>query len=641
MRQLLFLLIPMMLIGTAMASGPTAPQVTVKNVPVVVGDENVIAPVVYPPYRTPVISSVDEIGDTIKIGTTWYEDQANGTIGRMIARDSEGYLHLAWMNGLDNGANTRHIYYNFVSSSGEQGWPGTGIQVDNAQRAGYNCLDVTPDGICLPAFHQTVPPSAVNRTAVANDILPRAGGFLAWEVPDQPPPGIIDPIVWPRMQVDSHNRLHVVSTQNSASGVIQNVYYIPGTYDGAFSVTFPTGPTAWTWVDTTRTISIDVATSSVSDRVAFAWPHLRLDPPDTTTNQSNNDIFLLVDADGLNIDFSDPLNLTNFVPPDPSLLPDSARADKDSLRAYTDVSVFFDHNDYVHVAFTTHIYKAFENMVYYYSFIWHWTEQYPDRMSLVANGNFVDNYGSVPGAWNRTVQRPSLGENLSNGNLYCAYQLFDTDTLRYSAGGFASGEVYVTVSTDGGLTWAQGTNVTNTLTPENALAGECLSELDPSMAKVVDDYCHLIYVLDTDAGFVVQTEGTWTLNNVYYHRVPITAIPTTPLLPDTIPFHWYDTVGVDPGYDPTQIVKVFDLKQNYPNPFNPTTAITFSLDRLGTATLDVFNLKGELVCNLASGTFAPGRHTVAFDGTNLASGIYVYRLKMDEQTLQNKMVLLK
>jgi len=141
------------------------------------------------------------------------------------------------------------------------------------------------------------------------------------------------------------------------------------------------------------------------------------------------------------------------------------------------------------------------------------------------------------GSWNMKAQRASLGQDPTTGNLYCSYQVFDVDTMAQSAGGWPSGEVYVSVSEDGGMNWAVGTNVTETITPNNAAPGQCFSETYPSMAKVVDGNCHILYVLDKDAGAVNQTEGTWTLNDVIYHKVPVDLIATTPLVEQNIPFH--------------------------------------------------------------------------------------------------------
>ncbi|MCX6640705.1 MAG: T9SS type A sorting domain-containing protein [bacterium] len=514
----------------------TPPKSSIINLPVLNGSEEVNAPVIYPPYpQFNSSNSTDEIGDTMRVGTTWYGNQHNGTVGRMIVKDDDGYIHVAWMNGLDYSATSRHIYYNFVSSSGVQGWLQTGVQVDNSQRAGFTTLDVYPGGLAIVNFHGTQQGQTNPITANACDILPRIGGFLTWDVPNQPPPGMVNQVIWPKMQIDHQDRIQFISEESTpAAGDPQRMVYSWGTYvPSSFSITYPTTNT-WTYVDTTMTIAAEVATSEVSNRVAFAWTHPR--GGEATRNQYNNDIYYLVDDDGVNPNFANALNLTNFIPPDLSFLPDTALAEMDTLRAYTDVGAFFDQDDYLHLVFTTPAYYELEGLISIASsLIWHWSEQYPQEFHLVANG--WAGLAAAPGAWNRNAQRPCLGQNATTGNLYCVYQQFDQNPDRISQGGYPSGEIYISVSTDGGLSWSVGTNVTQTATPDNAPPGACLSEVTPSMAKTVDNYCHLLYVLDRDAGNILQTEGTWTLNQVYYHRVPITQIPVSPLMQNTIPFH--------------------------------------------------------------------------------------------------------
>lgn len=70
----------------------------------------------------------------------------------------------------------------------------------------------------------------------------------------------------------------------------------------------------------------------------------------------------------------------------------------------------------------------------------------------------------------------------------------------------------------------------------------------------------------------------------------------------------------------------FALEQNYPNPFNPSTTIEFSLLQHGFVTLKVYNLLGEEVANLLEAHKPAGRHSVNFDASALASGLYYYTL---------------
>lgn len=86
---------------------------------------------------------------------------------------------------------------------------------------------------------------------------------------------------------------------------------------------------------------------------------------------------------------------------------------------------------------------------------------------------------------------------------------------------------------------------------------------------------------------------------------------------------------------------VFSLGQNYPNPFNPTTSIDFALPVPGHVTLGVYNILGGKVATLVSGTKAAGRYTVTFDGGQLASGVYFYKLEAPDFSDMKKMILVK
>ncbi|MDD5089121.1 MAG: T9SS type A sorting domain-containing protein, partial [bacterium] len=93
---------------------------------------------------------------------------------------------------------------------------------------------------------------------------------------------------------------------------------------------------------------------------------------------------------------------------------------------------------------------------------------------------------------------------------------------------------------------------------------------------------------------------------------------------------------VEPGM-PTE----WNLSQNYPNPFNPSTEIRYAVPRAEQMTLKVFNLMGQEVATLVSGVTQPGNYRVTFDGTGLASGLYVYRLETESFSASHKMLLMK
>jgi len=83
------------------------------------------------------------------------------------------------------------------------------------------------------------------------------------------------------------------------------------------------------------------------------------------------------------------------------------------------------------------------------------------------------------------------------------------------------------------------------------------------------------------------------------------------------------------------------LLQNYPNPFNPGTVIEFQLHHAGEVSLSVYDVLGREVAVLANGTLNAGTYRVPFDGRQLASGIYYYRLVAGSFIESKRMLLVK
>jgi hypothetical protein len=85
----------------------------------------------------------------------------------------------------------------------------------------------------------------------------------------------------------------------------------------------------------------------------------------------------------------------------------------------------------------------------------------------------------------------------------------------------------------------------------------------------------------------------------------------------------------------------YDLLQNYPNPFNPSTAIEYQIPQDGFVSLIVYDILGNEVRVLVNEQQPTGKYKISFDATDLASSIYIYRLKVNEYTTTKKMLLLK
>jgi len=85
----------------------------------------------------------------------------------------------------------------------------------------------------------------------------------------------------------------------------------------------------------------------------------------------------------------------------------------------------------------------------------------------------------------------------------------------------------------------------------------------------------------------------------------------------------------------------YRLSQNYPNPFNPSTTFEFALPVAGSYRLAIYNIQGQLVDLVEGRTDAPGVFHYEWDGSDHASGVYLYRLEAGEFSRTRKMLLLK
>ncbi|MCB0303474.1 MAG: T9SS type A sorting domain-containing protein [Calditrichaeota bacterium] len=186
-----------------------------------------------------------------------------------------------------------------------------------------------------------------------------------------------------------------------------------------------------------------------------------------------------------------------------------------------------------------------------------------------------------------------------------------------------SQDIYAAYSPDYGQTWSV----------PFALAGEPgVVEQFPQLGEmeVVNDSVrvNLLYQIDTNPGRNVTTgtvESDFSWCPMVYKELVID--PQYPL-----------GIGDDPR---AGIAAGFELKQNYPNPFNPSTTIEYDLKQAAKVTLEVYNLLGEKMLTLVNGKQNAGSHRVEFDAANLASGIYFYKLSVDNVSATKKMMLMK
>ncbi|MDP4197784.1 MAG: alpha-amylase family glycosyl hydrolase, partial [Bacteroidota bacterium] len=190
------------------------------------------------------------------------------------------------------------------------------------------------------------------------------------------------------------------------------------------------------------------------------------------------------------------------------------------------------------------------------------------------------------------------------------------------------------VSSSGSVfAYRRWTNNQNVFTVANMGASSVTAILSIPVARLSFDTMKVFYLTDllngtVQSGRLKDFESLHVSLNQYSAKIF--------LLADTA----MAVVGVEPQNAST-IPEKFDISQNYPNPFNPLTVIKYSVPHAGNVTLKVYDILGKEIATLFDGYSQAGTFSVEFDGQGLASGIYIYSIRFNGQSLSKKMILLR
>jgi len=178
------------------------------------------------------------------------------------------------------------------------------------------------------------------------------------------------------------------------------------------------------------------------------------------------------------------------------------------------------------------------------------------------------------------------------------------------------------------------------------LRGVQLTILDAGQSepeKLVNEKLEMVYgaQADTLKVGILDLDGRTTIasGRTALIRIPASISVETALVADGQ--YQAFAASISGATTVSQTPNDFNLDQNRPNPFNPSTEISFSLAYSCRATLTVYNIAGQRVAVLADGVLSAGQHTYLFDGSNLGSGVYLYRLETDGYIEARKMLLMK
>ena len=192
---------------------------------------------------------------------------------------------------------------------------------------------------------------------------------------------------------------------------------------------------------------------------------------------------------------------------------------------------------------------------------------------------------------------------------------------------------------------------------------------DPAIAVDEDDFIVTAWVDERDGRRrifrqiydfnLVRSGGNWSISRSI-HEFAIS--PTVAASSNAAWFAWcapdesgrnvyaaqvsYMWVDVDDDERPETLPGQYQLGQNYPNPFNPTTTIAFTLPQRERIRIDIYDILGRRVANIADDIYEAGTHSVTWDGRDadgkaVAAGVYFYELKGSAFQTTKKMLLIK
>ncbi len=578
--------------------------------------------------------------DYIQVGRTFYDLQTNASIGRRVYLHNDGTVSVTWTTDPDGAAGftSRGSGWNYYGGSSFLRAGNTnGSRVEN-YRAGWPSIGILPNGQEFIVAHDATNGGfrIAKNDSKGSENWTTGPAILKW--PDGQRP------IWNRTAANG-NTLHLICNFSDSSspgdprvitlnGVRGPMMYSRSLDGGA---TWDKENTILPGYDSTRIVSgggdnysIDVngdVVAIVSGGLADDVILWKSTDNGTTFTRTIVDSFPYAPFNGLQLALDTPQ--TN----DGSL--DVLIDNNGDCHIFWGVSRILDDDTLDDGAFSFFPATAL---------LAHWSEAsgVTQAIGSVVDENNNQTLDIEPGTWSnlqsgqvpnglanvaRTgntslVTMPSAGID-AQGRIFVTYSAPRENDI--SIDNTNCRDVYIVYSTDGGVSWGDPQNITQTNAREDAF---------PAIARRVDDYVHVLWQQDEIPGTNLQNNATGgnnqpvTENLIMYAAIPVSKIIT-------------DEIGQGPGVGFREITpaEIFKVSQNYPNPFSNETQVMVYLTETTDVTLTVTNMLGQVVMSKDLGQFHAGNSEITIDANGLEAGIYTYTISTGSYSVGNKMIV--
>ncbi len=472
-----------------------------------------------------------------QIGTTSYDYQHNGAMGRQIASHSvNDFVHMVWMaqNNFVIPGDRTIKYQAYDPSTGNYTQTAGGLIVP-FDYAGYTTCAAINDGSAVIGLHEVKEQMYSYDPMGYYDTVPATGNFAGmkasldtlatWYYPTME-------VWWP--VVEQHYGTDSVTYLLTRDGISSEALILFRKVGNGYEGSWDNG----TVIDSTTNVLYTMIARQNTDSVVivFADDRSGLSPGEGSSHDL--DLYYLLSEDQ-GLTWGSKTDITNYT--------------LDSLwRAFSDFSALFTSDGVLHIIWSARILNAPDSYENYKSSMFHWSSD-NGRKSIIDEARYDMDPPCQTGSWNLYLAKPSLSE--CDNKLYALYTKFGGEDAAAMADcsqeGYANGELYLAASNDYGLSWDTACNITNSRTPNG---DSCLCESDhwssmPYQGMVYDgvpDTLDIVYINDKDPGGIPIGEGYWCSNPVMHFRTacrPVDLIPRIQISPGD----FSDTIYVNLG----------------------------------------------------------------------------------------------